>query len=339
MTEIGTHEKTGAEGLSASAERRLSRIFLVFPAACVAVLFALAATFSGGIEARMAERFLSEKAVPVFRAELALLALLALAPWLARRSLSDLLRPAVMRYSRFHPSEAPRVAATPSADKALAWLAAALALGFVACGLAFPKAYRVLITEDGPLESGSALCWLAGAAAVAAAFAWRREASPFSRMVYGFFFLFFFVCGGEEMSWGQRLIGFQGPEALLEVNKQHETNLHNIGSISLFANGIFVFSSIFFHAVPRFLRRDPKLEAYLRHLGLPHISPIATRVFTIALAAWFIIGIRYGTLGFHPYSVWGHYTQMDDELFEFFMAFAFMTYALLDAAEACKSRK
>jgi hypothetical protein len=38
----------------------------------------------------------------------------------------------------------------------------------------------------------------------------------------------FFVCAGEEISWGQRLIGWQTPEWLASENAQGETNLHNL---------------------------------------------------------------------------------------------------------------
>lgn len=38
----------------------------------------------------------------------------------------------------------------------------------------------------------------------------------------------FFVGGGEEISWGQRILGFNTPEALSEINVQHEFSLHNI---------------------------------------------------------------------------------------------------------------
>lgn len=40
--------------------------------------------------------------------------------------------------------------------------------------------------------------------------------------------LFCFVCAGEEISWAQRIIGFDTPEVLLEVNEQNEFNLHNL---------------------------------------------------------------------------------------------------------------
>jgi hypothetical protein len=38
-----------------------------------------------------------------------------------------------------------------------------------------------------------------------------------------------FVVAGEEISWGQRLLGFATPESLENVNHQGEANIHNIG--------------------------------------------------------------------------------------------------------------
>lgn len=49
--------------------------------------------------------------------------------------------------------------------------------------------------------------------------------------------LFVFVCLGlffligEEMSWGQRIFGWTTPQTLEQVNKQGETNLHNINGV------------------------------------------------------------------------------------------------------------
>lgn len=37
-----------------------------------------------------------------------------------------------------------------------------------------------------------------------------------------------FVFMGEEISWGQHFLGFSTPEKLMELNRQHETNIHNI---------------------------------------------------------------------------------------------------------------
>lgn len=40
--------------------------------------------------------------------------------------------------------------------------------------------------------------------------------------------LFFLVCAGEEISWGQRVFGFGTPASMVEENEQDEVNLHNL---------------------------------------------------------------------------------------------------------------
>lgn len=40
--------------------------------------------------------------------------------------------------------------------------------------------------------------------------------------------LLFFVCAGEEISWGQRIFGWSTPDIMMEMNAQQETNLHNL---------------------------------------------------------------------------------------------------------------
>ena len=40
--------------------------------------------------------------------------------------------------------------------------------------------------------------------------------------------LFCFVCAGEEISWAQRVVGFETPERIADFNEQGEFNLHNL---------------------------------------------------------------------------------------------------------------
>lgn len=42
------------------------------------------------------------------------------------------------------------------------------------------------------------------------------------------FFVVFFFGFGEEISWGQRILRFNTPEALIEANDQNEFNIHNL---------------------------------------------------------------------------------------------------------------
>jgi hypothetical protein len=41
-------------------------------------------------------------------------------------------------------------------------------------------------------------------------------------------FLFFIICFGEEVSWGQRIFNIRTPEILEKFNLQKETNIHNL---------------------------------------------------------------------------------------------------------------
>ncbi|MBJ22494.1 MAG: hypothetical protein CL933_24045 [Deltaproteobacteria bacterium] len=59
--------------------------------------------------------------------------------------------------------------------------------------------------------------------------------------------LFFFVCFGEELSWGQRILGIETLESMKGINVQDENNLHNMmGYLAdhLFILGVFVYGSI-----------------------------------------------------------------------------------------------
>jgi hypothetical protein len=50
------------------------------------------------------------------------------------------------------------------------------------------------------------------------------------KLVYLGLAALFFFGAGEEISWGQRIFGFGTPQALSQVNKQEEFNLHNLSA-------------------------------------------------------------------------------------------------------------
>ena len=54
--------------------------------------------------------------------------------------------------------------------------------------------------------------------------------SLMKQLVYLGLALLFFFGAGEEISWGQRILGFQTPETLSQVNRQEEFNLHNLSA-------------------------------------------------------------------------------------------------------------
>ena len=144
--------------------------------------------------------------------------------------------------------------------------------------------------------------------------------------------IFFVVCAGKEVSWGQRILDLRTPDPLASINVQDEITLHNIGSISIFSNLFFLFAVGFFVALPQLTARSPAARRRVQAARIPVPDRWASRVFFVALAIWFLVDVRFGTLGFHPYNVYpgDHYTQMDDEVFELMAAYAFMSFALLD---------
>src|SRR5690606_11535567 len=44
----------------------------------------------------------------------------------------------------------------------------------------------------------------------------------------GLFIVMFFFAAGEEISWGQRIFGWETNEYFMERNAQEETNIHNL---------------------------------------------------------------------------------------------------------------
>lgn len=112
-----------------------------------------------------------------------------------------------------------------------AWLAALLcadvvALTLVAIAAQSEARYATFAQEDGMVEWATTFGFLG--AALLSARGFRRDAPIFETVVRVGFVLFCVLVAGEEISWGQRLVGFQPPEMFLERNFQQELNIHNV---------------------------------------------------------------------------------------------------------------
>ena len=64
--------------------------------------------------------------------------------------------------------------------------------------------------------------------------------------------LAFFLFAMEEISWGQRIVGFDSPEALIGVNQQGEATIHNLPELA-----IIIFCALFWASVAGFGRTFP----------------------------------------------------------------------------------
>lgn len=89
------------------------------------------------------------------------------------------------------------------------------------------KGWEQLAREDGPIEWATVFAFLLAAAWNAVVV---RAAAPtrLDKLLVVGVALFCVFVAGEEISWGQRLLAFQPPEAFLENNYQQELNLHNV---------------------------------------------------------------------------------------------------------------
>lgn len=91
-----------------------------------------------------------------------------------------------------------------------------------------------LIREDGVVEWIGTIGFLVASICFLVAFLIARRPEHRSRytLVKRLSFLalavLLFVFAGEEISWGQRLLGLETPERLQSANVQNETNLHNL---------------------------------------------------------------------------------------------------------------
>jgi hypothetical protein len=149
-------------------------------------------------------------------------------------------------------------------------LAVALVLGVVA-----GTTYRRLLYETGPVEIWTALL-LAGAGCVA----WRARARMTHRLgrlaavgAAGVLVL----AAAEELSWGQNLFQWSSPGLFYLVNKQHETNVHNIVGRLIDTKALTIFALLGFAiGMPLAVRRKGD-HPLVRQVVAPLAPPVGLR--------------------------------------------------------------
>jgi hypothetical protein len=107
-------------------------------------------------------------------------------------------------------------------------------------------AYRFVTNEDSVLEWPQ-FFGFAAASLLACLCAWRLHRA--GRLVLAAAYLAFgigcFVVMGEEIAWGQRIIGYGTPERLEEINEQKETTVHNIDLVQHFTNVTYLIAGLY----------------------------------------------------------------------------------------------
>lgn len=152
--------------------------------------------------------------------------------------------------------------------------------------------FEKFVEEDGLVEWLTVLGLLMGCVVCIARFLSLKKIKKwwFLTVVLGLGILLFFAAG-EEISWGQRILGIQSSEFFKANNAQGETNLHNliVGGVKLnkliFSIGLSVVLGIYLIAFPLLYQRNNKIKSWIDYSGIP--VPRAYQV--IAIAVLFIL--------------------------------------------------
>lgn len=159
-------------------------------------------------------------------------------------------------------------------------LVAISGLAAAACGKAI---YKIYTEEDGVAETLQVLAYAAAwvMCFVVVRYRWKSGqlliAALYIGLACGLFFLI-----GEEVSWGQRVFGWGTPESLAAINKQEETNLHNIYGVGSTFKWVQMLVGAYGTVLPlcflntaRWRQMRPLIDAVVPHVTLiPFFLPM-----------------------------------------------------------------
>lgn len=166
--------------------------------------------------------------------------------------------------------------------------------------------YRLLTQEDGPIEWLQVVLFLGTAVAAgrAAATLWRAE-----RIAASVFLVLAVACvfiAGEEIAWGQRLLGLETPELVREVNDQQETTIHNVG-VLLYVFHVGLLTVALYGALSPFVAPGLRLPGWWHRYFVPPMALLTA----FGIAAFFRI-VRLTVIPHSTYTVtkWGEWTEL-----------------------------
>jgi len=92
--------------------------------------------------------------------------------------------------------------------------------------------FDFMVREDSVIEWATAVAFLVTSvlAGLLARGLWRQRRRKYA-VLFACFTLACFLAAGEEISWGERLFGFAGPDSVRDANVQAELTFHNLGGV------------------------------------------------------------------------------------------------------------
>jgi hypothetical protein len=138
----------------------------------------------------------------------------------------------------------------------------------------FPDIIDQYTSEDGIIETASVIFCFLGAYLCARLFLLKNKMT--SRRCYLLLLgaLIFIFVGGEEMSWGQRLLVLKPVTATFDLNYQREWTLHNLKGVETEKADIMIAVAmvIFFGILPIVALVSKGFKRFWEWLGIPFVS-------------------------------------------------------------------
>jgi hypothetical protein len=184
------------------------------------------------------------------------------------------------------------------------------------------SAYKMFTGEDKIAENLQVLFWLMALALniklIPLIFKSEQKtiAVLYTLLALGMFFLI-----GEEVSWGQRIFGWETSETLMQLNKQGETNLHNI-------HGVGTMFKYFHIVIGLYGTILPLIFLNLGGLRKPNSEAISLLVPPFALIPYFLTALLWrmqATFWKPPKSLYFAITEFS-EVIELIIAIAFFLF-------------
>ena len=202
----------------------------------------------------------------------------------------------------------------------------------VAVSAVYRPLYGVFVNEDGLGEwaTFAAVLGLVPAGLLIARRLWRLHERTWALLFVVAAIGALFIAG-EEISWGQRVFGFVTPENLAEVNRQGETNIHNIGSVLSFLNLAMFIVAVVAGVMPFIWRWGARGRQ--RDISTMIIVPPLFLASSFLLAATYRL-VRYALLPDAHYVISRYAEFIELVMFGALLAFAILLYRKLPVTRA-----
>ncbi len=217
---------------------------------------------------------------------------------------------------------------SPATMKSICSLPFLIAFAGALTAIMGKSAYKWFTAEDGFSENLQVVLWtitfILGFAVM------RRRWQNGEKLIavlYGILNVGIFFLIGEELSWGQRIFGWATSPEFAAINKQHETNIHNIHGVGDTFKWVHVLIGAYGTFLP-LLITSKSLAVYQKRLAalVPHLTLLP--FFALPLAWRLYVNL------FEPPPRFTFVVAEYSEVIELILAFGFLLFIVYQLKHA-----